>query len=202
MNEDIFDVIRQRRSVRLYQPDPVPREEIEALLEAARWAPSNVNTQPWRIQIVADRRTLDELNQATKRFVIRLRPLFPLLRRLVKDLKAPEMRRVFKVVAEPSIHVLYRAPVLVLVCTEGKPGHDEMVACCLATENMLLAAHSLGLGTCVLGVSSAWNFIPRARRLLGLARRRRIIIGFVLGYPQKVPAAPSRHPAGSFTTWR
>jgi nitroreductase len=58
------DAIEQRRSIRKFKPDPIPDEEIRALLDAARLAPSGSNAQPWRFKIVRDQGTKEKLTQA------------------------------------------------------------------------------------------------------------------------------------------
>ncbi len=52
--QDILDVIISRRSIRRYKPDPVPDEMIDKILEAARWAPTGENYQPWRFIVITD----------------------------------------------------------------------------------------------------------------------------------------------------
>ncbi len=201
MTDDVLAVIHQRRSVRSYREEAVPREQIEKLLEAGIWAPSGVNAQPWRFLVITDRAVLAEINRVTKRFIGRLQPLLPLLTRVVRDLRDPDLSWAVRTAAQPKIHVLHRAPVLVLVYTEGKPTHDQTVACAMAAQNILLSAQAAGLGTCVLGITNALNFIPAARRLIGLNRGEKIVVGFVMGYAQKIPAPPSRRPAGAVTRW-
>lgn len=63
---ELFDAIRTRRSVRAFLPDPVPPDLLEALVEAARWAPSGLNNQPWRFHIVRTREVLEGLAQCTR----------------------------------------------------------------------------------------------------------------------------------------
>jgi nitroreductase len=58
------DAIEQRRSIRRFKPDPIPDEQIMALLDAARLAPSGSNAQPWRFKIVKDQGTKEKLAQA------------------------------------------------------------------------------------------------------------------------------------------
>jgi len=62
---DLDEAIRGRRSIRKYKADaPVPREHIEAMIEAARWAPSSTNIQPWRFIVVEDRETIAAMAKA------------------------------------------------------------------------------------------------------------------------------------------
>ncbi len=58
---DVFECIRTRRTVREFKPDPVPEEIVTRLLQAARWAPSSSNSQPWHFVVVQDRATIERL---------------------------------------------------------------------------------------------------------------------------------------------
>ena len=58
---DVFNCIRTRRTVRDFKPDPVPDAIIHKILQAARWAPSSSNTQPWHFIVVKDRDTITKL---------------------------------------------------------------------------------------------------------------------------------------------
>lgn len=59
----ILDIIKSRRSTRRFKPDPVPEEDITAVLEAARWAPSGENFQPWRFIVIKDKETMAKIVQ-------------------------------------------------------------------------------------------------------------------------------------------
>ncbi|MCS7120000.1 MAG: nitroreductase family protein [Nitrososphaerota archaeon] len=61
---DVFEAIQKRRSVRSYEPTPVPREKLERILEAARLAPSAMNLQPWHFIVVTDAGKREKLAQA------------------------------------------------------------------------------------------------------------------------------------------
>ncbi len=63
---DVLDAIRSRRSVRSFRPDPVPAEALERVLDAARWAPSGLNNQPWRFVTVQDPALREALAALTK----------------------------------------------------------------------------------------------------------------------------------------
>jgi nitroreductase len=62
--DTLLTLIRSRRSIRRYRPDPVPRETIERLLEAAMWAPSAHNRQPWRVAVITPLETRRRLATA------------------------------------------------------------------------------------------------------------------------------------------
>lgn len=145
----ILETIRERRSIRRYLEKPVPREVIEKILDAARWAPSAHNRQPWRFAIIENAETKHALASAMGQ---RLRA------DLERDGAAQEM--IEKEIAR-SYQRLTNAPVLIVVCmtirdmdvyqdTRRKKAEFLMAtqSAAMATQNLLLAAHALGLGAC------------------------------------------------------
>jgi nitroreductase len=57
---ELYEAIRTRRSVRRYRPDPVPDQLVQKIIEAASWAPSSSNSQPWEFVVVRERNTLED----------------------------------------------------------------------------------------------------------------------------------------------
>lgn len=174
----ILTAIRERRSVKRVRPDPVPRELIERVLEAAVWAPNHHLTQPWRFFVLTGAARLalgdvlarDPALSPDKREVIRQKPL--------------------------------RAPVVVAVAVEPDPNRpllDEIAAGAAAIQNMLLAAHALGLGA-IWRTGRAIDD-PAVKAFFGLSDRA-VLLGFVyLGFPAAVPEPPARRPASDCTVW-
>ena len=64
--QDILDVLISRKSIRRYKPDPVPDEMIDKILEAARWAPTGENYQPWRFIVITDPETKNKIGDLAK----------------------------------------------------------------------------------------------------------------------------------------
>jgi nitroreductase len=61
---EVYECIRTRRTIREFKPDPVPEEVVYKILQAARWAPSSSNSQPWHFIVITDRDTLDAIGRA------------------------------------------------------------------------------------------------------------------------------------------
>ena len=166
---EVMSAILTRRSVRHYQPDPVKEEDLTAVLEAARWAPSWANTQCWRFVVVRDAATKAALAGT----------LSP---------------------GNPATSAITEAPVVIAACAElGMAGYKRGEACtdkgdwfmfdvALAMQNLVLAAHSLGLGTVHVGLVDA----PRAAKILGLPPGIVFVEMTPLGYPAEQPKAPPR----------
>ncbi len=120
---DVLEVIKERRSVRSYKEDPVPDELIEKILDAAKWAPSGGNIQPWRFIVVKNRILLDLLKKVSPGYLGNA----PLAIVICSD-------------REHSFKV-------------GGPLAKEYLTiadCSMAAANITLAARALELGTCVI----------------------------------------------------
>ncbi len=150
MNEHI-NWLTSRRSIRRYQSTPIPTEEIAHLLTAASWAPSAHNRQPWRFAIIEQQHTKIRLAEAMGG---RLRA------DLLAD-KAPAP--VIEKDVQRSYQRLTQAPLLILLCLSmadmdvyadaQRQQHEWLMAAqstAMAGQNLLLAAHALGLGACWL----------------------------------------------------
>ncbi len=147
----MYAIIRGRRSIRVYQDRPVARETLEKLLEWAIWAPSAHNRQPWRFAIVTEPATRQALAFAMGQ---RLRDDLAADRRPSEEIET-DVRR--------SFSRINGAPVLIVVCLsmvdmDRYPDDKRSAAeytmavqsTALAAQNLLLAAHSEGLGACWL----------------------------------------------------
>jgi len=178
---DINDAIFHRRAIRAYTDQPVGKDQIERLIAAAVQAPNAMDKQRWAFVVIRDRPLLKRISDEAKAHTLKMMSAVP-------DLAA------FR--AELSSHafnIFYDAPVLILICgTED----DRFVEqdCCLAAENLMLAAYASGLGTCWIGFAEAWLNEDAAKKELGIPSRYRPIAPIILGHPRQLPAAPPRHP--------
>ena len=146
---ELLDFIRGRRSLRRYQRDPVPREWIGYMLEAAIWAPSAHNRQPWRFVIIDEAATKERL----------AREMGAALRR---DLEADSVpQAVIDADVGRSYERITAAPLLILLCMslsemdvyadDQRNQHESAMAqqsTAMAGQNLLLMAEKLGLGAC------------------------------------------------------
>lgn len=180
--ECILEVIRARRSIRRYLDKPVPRELIEKILEAARWAPSAHNRQPWRFAVIESSETKHALASAMGD---------KLRADLERDGLAKEL--IDKDTAR-SYQRITNAPVVIVVCvtmrdmdvyqdTRRKKAEYLMAtqSVAMATQNLLLAAHALGLGACWM---CAPLFVPEiVREVLKLENDWEPQALITLGFP-------------------
>ncbi len=181
MNE-VLKAIADRRCVRDYQGKPVPRDLIEAVVNAGNQAPSAMNSQPWRFVVVEDAVFHKRLVNAA----------VPQADQLLEQLKKanPEryqaIRKRFEQLPDP---IYYSAPVIIFVIGSGAWADSS---CPLACENMMLAAHSLGLGSCWVHFGSLVTDDAEVKNRLELTAEEKIFGPLLLGYPEKYPDSPPK----------
>jgi coenzyme F420-0:L-glutamate ligase / coenzyme F420-1:gamma-L-glutamate ligase len=193
-----LQALRDRRSVRRFQPRPVPEEIVHRLLETATWAPSAHNAQPWRFAVLTSLTARSRLSQALGQ-VFRHDLLAGGLP--IEDVEAQVSR---------SCQRIQDAPLAVLLCqdlTVGElyPDSDRqrsehimgMQSVALAGGHLLLAAWAEGLG-------GVWMCAPlfapaAARQALDLPESWQPQALILLGYPAKIPPRRQRHPIEDVT---
>jgi len=159
----VFEAIKERRSVRAYTDEAVSDDDVGRLMEAARWAPSAGNLQPWALVVVKEVETKRKLSSATLN----------------------------------QTHI-QEASAVIVVCADatrssrvyGSRGEKlySLQDTAAATQNILLAAHELGLATCWVGAFRE-NEVAEAVKA---PRNLRPVAMVAVGYPAERPVAPQR----------
>jgi nitroreductase len=187
MMNPVIQAIKERRSVRLYEPKPVPKHIINTIIEAGNQAPFMAEEhekpedifQPWRFVVVEDPEFKQQLVQTVE----------PIRSRFVEGMKEtmPEMyeqaMQLYEVMDEPRDLIYYSAPVIVFVI-----GPARNVSCALACENIMIAATALGLGSCYVGFGAMVMSNADVVQALELTDDERIYGPIVLGYPKVDPS--------------
>ncbi len=174
---ECLETIRTRRSVRRFTDDPVGREDLEKILEAARWAPSWVNVQPWRIVVVQDLKRKEALQET-------LLPKNPAAKGIAQ---APV---VLALIAERGKSGLYGDSF------STDKGDWYMFDLGIKAQNIALAAHSLGFGTVHVGAINH----EKAGKVLGVTDGFEVVEILPLGRPAFSPKPPSRKELNEFVT--
>jgi len=179
MNE-VIEAIKKRRSVRSYDDRPVPKSIMNAIIEAGNEAPSAMNSQPWRFVVVENQDTKLKLLHAAK-------PNAHKIIDMIKDADPERYEAIMKRFAQLPDPVYYSAPAVVFVIGSGRyAGHS----CPLACENMMIAAHSLGLGSCWVGFGAMVTDNAEVRAILDLKEDETIFGPLLFGYPREHPDRP------------
>ncbi len=221
---EIERVIYKRRSIRLFKKKPVDRELIRRVIEAGRFAPSTGNGQPWKFIVIDDREIIDKIDKQCKKFLrfgtyvmiphaernkkvpgdmnARLKLWQKLiLPRLIRKDPGKMDQRVIKSglnapASDPDYDIFLNAPVLIILLADWRGIGNIQLDTGLCGENMTLAAHSLGLGACFIGLIDAVNYFPKFAKKLGIVPPYKLITSLVMGYPQgKIDNPVAREPA-------
>jgi nitroreductase len=177
-NETLFG----RRSVREYTSQSLDEQAIRRLIEAAVYAPNAVNQQPWTFTVVRDQALLDRLSGDAKAHMLANMP------------SSDHSDHFRSRLGDPNFQIFYHAPVLILI-SAVRDGPWIVEDCALAAENMMLAAHAAGLGSCWIGFAQSFLNTPDGKKLLGLPAATMPVAPIIVGRPKSVPIdVPRRAP--------
>lgn len=169
-SEAVVKTIMERRSIRKYKPQPVEREKMQTIVECGVNAPNAMNRQPWEIRVVDNPDFINGVTELYKK----------------EQPKAAE---------DPNFKNMFRnAPTVVFVGRDVQSGSAEF-DCGLLSENMMLAAQSMGIGSCCLGSPAAFMRSPAAAeylKKLGFSEGYELLYCIAFGYPDETPAAKPR----------
>ncbi|CAM4415670.1 nitroreductase family protein [Paenibacillus tarimensis] len=186
---EIYEAIRGRRTMGRVKQDPVPRETVERLLEAANWAPSHHATEPWRFFVMTGEGR-DVLAQAYADIA-------------AEQAQTEDAEALAEIRAKQAAKA-YRAPVVIAaaVSPSDDPKADrreELAAAHAAVQNLLLAAHAEGLGA--IWRSGEPMYDPIMSSAFGLKEGDALVGLIYLGYPAVELPEGRRRPVEEKTVW-
>lgn len=175
-------IVHQRRSVREYMPQPVKKETVLELIDAAVLAPSAMDEQPWHFTVITDKGLLARMSQSAK------------AKLLAASAESPHIDHIRQMLSDPHFNIFYDAGTLIVI-SAPKALQWAVEDCALAAENLMLAAHALNLGTCWIGFAQAWLDTPEGHAAIGLDQSLLPVAPIIVGVPRTLPAhAPRRKP--------
>jgi len=177
---DINAAISGRRSARDFTTQAVDDETVRRLIDAAVQAPSASNGQPWTFTVVRDQTLLDRVSDEAKSYLLAALPA------------GPDSDRRRASLTDDSFQLFYHAPALIVISGRF---HRPWVAedCSLAAQNLMLTAHSLGLGTCWIGLSQSYLNTADGKSALGLPEAWVPVAPIIVGYPKAEIAPTTRN---------
>jgi nitroreductase len=180
MNETLR-VIQSRRSIRKYKPEPITDTELQAILQAAVYAPSAGNRQPWHFTVVCDPALMTRLKKTLKENLLKCGAEF-----------------LAKRASESGFIAFHDAPMLIIISADEKAGFSS-IDCGAAAQNIALAAESLNIGTCIM-TSSGFLFLEDAdgqlKKALGIPDGYRHVCVVTLGYKDCEQPTPTPRKEG------
>ena len=185
----IWKIIWNRRSVRQFKPDRVPVDLIEFIISAGRMAPSAMNLQPWYFSVAEGEESVSYFSQGVRSGIISgliHTPLKQIGKTIAAALHFP-IAQTFR--ADKDI-IFHGAPVVIFVAADADNLWSELdVGMCV--QNMLLAAESVGLNTCPIGLAKYLAY-SRAVKKLQLPENHKLLIAVSLGYGREHPEVQPR----------
>lgn len=197
---ELLEGINTRQSIRAFKPDPIARDVLDKILQAVSNSPSYTNTQPWEVVVVTDKKK-NELGRKLLELAGTKAPTGP-------DLPMPKgwpaaleersrehgARRLSTLgiarddeAGREKLRLMnfefYGAPCAVFLFIDGSLGEWSIFDMGLFAQNLILAAHSLGVESCLQ--ASVTNYAPEIKRFLGIAESKKLVICISLGYPDK-----------------
>ncbi|MDD6024350.1 MAG: nitroreductase family protein [Oscillospiraceae bacterium] len=183
LHNETIDTILARESCLDFTGEPVPEEVIETLVTAAKYAPTSGGRQPWHITVITDPDVLDEISWLVYGNFLEM------METIKKESEKGGVKKTpFSGYDEnpTAASVRYHAPMLVIVSGDPQKSSVYHTDCCLATENLYIAARSLGLGSLWWGALERGGFKnPKGKEL----RDRLVPEGYevvstsLIGYP-------------------
>ncbi|MBU0615044.1 MAG: nitroreductase family protein [Nanoarchaeota archaeon] len=159
------EAIKKRRSIRKYQDKPISKDIIEKLIDAARFAPSGMNSQPWHFIAIQDKTKLKQIAEMYA--------------------KARDKLKIY-----PQDTSFLEKTNIILVLSEKTPW--AKVDCSFAIQNILLAATDIGLGSLCLGALMLPENIETLRTMCNIPDNLEIVMPIVIGFPDETPEPKPR----------
>jgi len=190
----LLDGINSLRSVRKFKPDPITDDKLKTVLESASKAASGSNTQPWEFVVVRDAKLKARLKE-------------PMLRTWLARLAgstgmSPRMRDVYDEATE-MLRNTETVPIIIYCCVDlsraGKSEEVRYASIYPAVQNLMLAAHALGLATCLtVHGSTPTRGEPEVKKILGVPEHVKVACLVYIGYPAVRLGHPKRKPIEKF----
>ncbi|MGD6965754.1 nitroreductase family protein [Rossellomorea vietnamensis] len=187
---DVIEAIRSRRSMGLVKDEPVPEEVIHQLPEAGSWAPSHFRTEPWRFFVLT--------GEGRK-------PLGSVLVEIAKESMDDPSSETSRKKLEKTLVKPYRAPLVITVAVEPSADNSKVIdieeygAVYAAIQNMLLAAHGLGLGGFWRTGQPAYH--RKMKELFGLSEKGEVLGFLYFGYPKREVPQGKRKDLSTCVKW-
>ncbi len=176
MTNPVLQAIDQRRSIRAYTGEQISKEHLDILLSAALASPSARNSQPWHFTVVQRQELIEKINRVA-----------------VEQLKKGADEAALVRLNQPGYTIFHGAPTLIFLSANSQ-GRYAMVDCGIAVQNIALAAHSLHLGSVILGMPRSAFEGPEKDALekeLDFPKDASFQIAIAVGYPA---AGKEKHP--------
>jgi nitroreductase/Pyruvate/2-oxoacid:ferredoxin oxidoreductase delta subunit len=202
----LAQLMRSRRSCRMFKDDPVPQEVLEDLVKIGISAPTGTNSQAWTFTILPDRQAVMRLGTEIAGFFRKLLKMAgnPAVRLIARAMRKPELeifyREYYETVTEGMRQydeegrdrLFHNAPAVILIGMRPGEATCPCEDASMASQNILLAAHAMGYGTCMIGFAvEALKNQPGIKPKIGIPKNEPIYAVIAVGKPKE----PFQRPA-------
>ena len=199
---EVERVIYRRRSNRLFKDKPVPRELLARIVEAGRFAPSAGNCQPYKFIVITDRKVITEIEHEAMKALRRVKNIyydgrgrrllwknavFTLFSLLAVNKMDPRPFTAIEKADRCDEAIYWGAPAVIMICKHPRGISNPDLDGGMAAQNMVLAAHALGLGTCYVGLTidpMGFASMKKVREKIGIGRPWEPLTSIAVGYPK------------------
>ncbi|MFB0565459.1 MAG: nitroreductase family protein [Candidatus Aminicenantaceae bacterium] len=179
----LFDIMKNRRTVRKFKSTPVPREHVLKILDAARFAPTAGNQQPWRFLVIQDRKKLNQLQKAALSWYL---DAYKMQERSTEEELSSTQESLNKLLRD-----VLSAPVYIVILVDSKAKYSKYILYdgTLAVGNLMIAARALGYGT---GFFTSFFPEEKMKDFLNIPDQYRLICFTPIGIPDEWPKTPPK----------
>ncbi|BAF60604.1 nitroreductase [Pelotomaculum thermopropionicum SI] len=164
MTNETIEVIMRRRSIRDYKPDQIEEEKLQIILEAAKFAPNAGGRQLWHFTVIQNKKVIEDM-----------------VEKMINVIKQSGNENLQKKISNPDYHTFYNAPTVIVVSGAENARLIE-IDCAAATENMLIAAESMGISSCWIGSAELVLSDENVKKTLGIPAGYKPLYAVSLGY--------------------
>jgi nitroreductase len=176
---EVLECISSKRSVRAYTDEAISKETITNLIELGTKASTGSGLEPWGFVVIQDKEEIDSLSETTKQYLLNNIEKYPYLSQYESWLKNPKYN-------------IFNNAGTVLVIYGNKESHWHVYDCSLAAGNIMLAAHSMGIGTCWIGFAEALLNTKEFKEKHGVPEKYELVSTMSMGYMKTKLTSPER----------
>jgi nitroreductase len=173
--------IKTRRCIREYLDTPLSEETIKKIIDAGRYAPTGLNLQPWRFVVLQNKEIMKKLSGYAQ----------PILAKSLEGRNDAGAVNFLKRLQDKNFDLFYNAPVLIVVIGNKNNALTDY-DCSMCAENMMLVAHSMGIGSCWIGGAAVIQQSEDLMAELKISQNYKIIAPLIFGYPKIMPPTPEK----------
>lgn len=136
LNNNVLETIKKRRSIRKFLQEKIKPEELDAIIEAGTYAATAHNDQPWHFTVIENKDFINDMSDKSK-----------------EKMRMSDIGWIKKMGGKERLHILGNAPMVIVVSGRQENTYSPLTDCANAIQNMMVAAESLDIGTCCIGLT-------------------------------------------------